>query len=292
MVDVAHSTLTGADLHEPKGVASAASGTVYISDGAGSGSWGTVASSLNFVGMVAPFITPAVQSGWLELDGTDKSRTTFSDLFTVMTIQQTGTRSSGSAIISGLSSTTNMKAGYYVGGTGITNGSLIVSVDSSTQITISNNASSSGSHTVIVSPWALGDGSTTFTLPDTRTSGAFIRSRTSSVHLGTTQSNQNKYHRHTTDSQGSHTHTVTIAAGQGSHSHTLLRSNFNNFLGGSSGVGNSGSTTASTDAATLPQMTGTADSQGAHTHTSSYDGDVSDTEARPNNISLIWCVKY
>jgi hypothetical protein len=35
----AHSTLTGADLHEPKGVAAATVGKVYVSDGLGSGSW-------------------------------------------------------------------------------------------------------------------------------------------------------------------------------------------------------------------------------------------------------------
>lgn len=34
-----HSTLTDPELHEPKGVAAAASGEVYLSDGLGSGSW-------------------------------------------------------------------------------------------------------------------------------------------------------------------------------------------------------------------------------------------------------------
>jgi hypothetical protein len=34
-----HASLTGADLHEPKGVASATSGQVYVSDGSGSGAW-------------------------------------------------------------------------------------------------------------------------------------------------------------------------------------------------------------------------------------------------------------
>ena len=34
-----HSTLTGADLHESKGVASASVNTVYVADGSGSGSW-------------------------------------------------------------------------------------------------------------------------------------------------------------------------------------------------------------------------------------------------------------
>jgi len=34
-----HSTLTGAELHEPKGADSANAGEVYVSDGAGSGDW-------------------------------------------------------------------------------------------------------------------------------------------------------------------------------------------------------------------------------------------------------------
>ncbi len=40
MVD--HASLTGAALHEPKGVASAAAKTVYRADGAGSGAWTTL----------------------------------------------------------------------------------------------------------------------------------------------------------------------------------------------------------------------------------------------------------
>jgi hypothetical protein len=39
MANVQHSTLTGASLHEPKGVAAQAASKVYISDGAGSGAW-------------------------------------------------------------------------------------------------------------------------------------------------------------------------------------------------------------------------------------------------------------
>jgi hypothetical protein len=42
MANVEHSVLTGSDLHEPKGVAAAAANRVYISNGAGSGSWTTV----------------------------------------------------------------------------------------------------------------------------------------------------------------------------------------------------------------------------------------------------------
>lgn len=39
MPDIQHSAMTGAELHEPKGVASAASGTLYHANGAGSGTW-------------------------------------------------------------------------------------------------------------------------------------------------------------------------------------------------------------------------------------------------------------
>jgi len=42
MANVEHSTLTGSDLHEPKGVAAAAANRIYLSNGAGSGSWTTV----------------------------------------------------------------------------------------------------------------------------------------------------------------------------------------------------------------------------------------------------------
>ena len=34
-----HNTLTGADLHEPKGVESASAKTVYVANGSGSGAW-------------------------------------------------------------------------------------------------------------------------------------------------------------------------------------------------------------------------------------------------------------
>lgn len=40
-----HSTLTGDDLHEPKGIEEATSGEVYVSDGSGSGSWESLEAS-------------------------------------------------------------------------------------------------------------------------------------------------------------------------------------------------------------------------------------------------------
>jgi len=42
MATVAHSTLTGAELHEPKGVASAGANQVYTANGSGSGTWSKI----------------------------------------------------------------------------------------------------------------------------------------------------------------------------------------------------------------------------------------------------------
>ncbi len=39
MANIEHKNLTDAELHEPKGVSAASSNTVYVADGAGSGSW-------------------------------------------------------------------------------------------------------------------------------------------------------------------------------------------------------------------------------------------------------------
>lgn len=43
---VQHSALTGAELHEPKGVAAASANTVYVANGSGSGAWTTLATWL------------------------------------------------------------------------------------------------------------------------------------------------------------------------------------------------------------------------------------------------------
>ena len=44
MANSAHSTLTGSDLHEPKGVAAATADTVYVADGSGSGTHQRIAA--------------------------------------------------------------------------------------------------------------------------------------------------------------------------------------------------------------------------------------------------------
>lgn len=62
----------------------------------------------------------------------------------------TGNRTSGSAIISGISSTANLQAGQGITGTGIPADTSILSVDSGTQITMSTNASSGTATSTVI----------------------------------------------------------------------------------------------------------------------------------------------
>lgn len=302
MANIAHASLTGAELHEPKGADTAALGEVYVADGTGSGNWASVGTS-SFTGMIADFTWPVVQSGWLELDGSTINTTTYSALYDVMTIQMTGTRTNGSAIITSLSSTTDMRAGYYVFGTGIASGTTIASVDSASQITLSGNASSSGSATVVVSPWLLNTG--TIKLPDVSTAGRYRRSRTSSTIVGALQADQNQAHTHSVSGisgteSASHTHSVsgTTGAMSANASHTHTTSDMNGSGGAfiQSGSGYTylgGNGTGSTNTDHTHTFSATSGSTSAtHTHTfSATSGSNGGTEARPLSIIVMTCVK-
>ncbi|MGA2705665.1 MAG: hypothetical protein ABSH35_31860 [Isosphaeraceae bacterium] len=63
-------------------------------------------------------------------------------------ISFTGTLTSGSASVTGISSTTGLVAGQNISGTGIPSGTMILSVNSSTAITLSAEATASGSQSL------------------------------------------------------------------------------------------------------------------------------------------------
>lgn len=107
-------------------------------------------------------------SGWLDADGSAVAISTYPSLYAAITITQSGSRTSGSPTITGLSDTSKMVAGMPVCGTGIPSATTILSVDSSSQITLSNNASSTGTNNVVVAPFGVGNGTTTFNVPDGR----------------------------------------------------------------------------------------------------------------------------
>jgi|SRR6185503_4980614 len=295
MANVSHASLTGSNLHEPKGVATAAIGTVYVANGSGSGSWTDVGTA-SFTGMIADFITPVAPTGWLECDGATISTTTYSALYNVMVIHNSGTRSNGSPIITSMVTSTGVFAGMYVFGAGIPTGTTILTVDSGSQITLSNNATSSGTAAFDVSPWLLNTG--TIQLPNLTINGKFRRSRSSTTQIGQTQADQNKSHTHTlsvtgtSSSDGAHTHTVNITDPGHDHFARIVSSGASGTLAQNIGVG--GDTMDNKTGTRVTGITAATVSNGAHTHTmtsTGTSGSEGGTEARPTSIIVLTCVK-
>lgn len=306
MANISHSVLAGTEIHEPKGIVSANLGQVYISDGNGSGNWGDVGTA-SFTGMIADFTWPVPQSGWLECDGSDINITTYGALFAVMTIQMPGTRTSASNLITSLSSTSNMRVGYYIYGVGIAEDTTILTINSSSQVTMSSNASSTGTGTIIVSPWRLGNG--IIRLPDFKTDGRYRRSRTATTAVGQQQASTNLTHTHsfsgTTGGQSqSHNHVFSATTGNmlqnNPHGHTYSYWNGSSYptpgySSANPGYGESVSRfTSSDDISHTHNVNGTT--YGAsqdHTHnitgTTNATGDA--TESRPPSLVVMTCVK-
>jgi hypothetical protein len=160
--------------------------------------------------------------------------------------------------------------------------------------------------------WGVGNGTTTFTIPDAYTAGKFLRSRTAAVAIGTAQANANKAHTHTvsgtTDSGGvDHTHTQqgTFASGNmsanASHTHVYNKvsgTTYQYYQGGSQGSqpdtnGVTGST--STEHTHNTTISGATTGASAYNHTHTYTGTAASdggTEARPENISAMLCIRY
>ena len=121
--------------------------------------------------------------------------------------------------------------------------------------------------------FGIGDGSTTFNLPDLR--GEFIRGWDNGRGidtgrgLGTFQVDDVKPHTHTgtTNSSGAHNHTVSVPA-------------YSNVYAAST----NGATTGTSAVATTS-------TNGAHTHTFTTNNN-NGVETRPRNISLMYIIKY
>lgn len=135
-----------------------------------------------------------------------------------------------------------------------------------------------------------------FTVPDLKTTGKFLRSRTVSVAVATAQSNQNAAHTHTfsatgaADSQGSHTHTATVT--DPGHLHTYAKPSAFAVQSGGGGLGASLSTDNTSTATT--GVTVANATTGAHTHSVTASGTTDSTgsaEARPEAYTVCMCIK-
>lgn len=158
----------------------AAAGDVWIVAHLGSGNWRVVAVQL---ATGAAVLNPARDVGdiWHSFAvsapakavlayGQPLSRATYPEFLAATTVAQNGTRTSGSAVITSLSDTGQLGADMPVEGSGIPAATTILSVDSATQITLSANATTSGTSTVTVFPNGYGSGGTSSTVgaPDCR----------------------------------------------------------------------------------------------------------------------------
>lgn len=94
-----HSAITDPNIHEPKGVAAATSGQVYVADGAGSGTW------------TSPLPSQTGNSGkYLTTDGSTASWGTLSGVFARGSVSSTG-------VLSGSSNITSVTKSGFANGT-------------------------------------------------------------------------------------------------------------------------------------------------------------------------------
>ena len=159
-----------------------------------------VGTTIDVSGFTAP-------SSYAFTYGQAVSRTTYAALLAALTSQQTGTISSGSAIITGLSDTSQFGRTMPVESIGIPASTTILSCTSTT-CTMSANATVSRTGMMTFFAYGAGDGTTTFNLPDYR--GMVLVARDN---MGSTAANRVQVSTTLTTTSASATATVASATG-------------------------------------------------------------------------------
>lgn len=103
-------------------------------------------------------------------DGAALSRLSYALLYAAVCPTRRGTLTSGSASVTGLSTTLDMWVGMPIEGTGIPAGATVASLTSTSAATLSVNATVSGTQTLTIFPFGYGNGGgvATFGVPDDR----------------------------------------------------------------------------------------------------------------------------
>jgi microcystin-dependent protein len=202
-------------------------------------------------------------AGWLFCAGQAVARSTYADLFAALTTTLSATRELGSAT---LTVATDLRGlglvGAVVEGTGIPSGSVIASLTATT-IVLDQPASSTGTANIIVAPHGLGNGSTTFNVPDRRgrvlvgrdDMGGTAASRMTGTTVDATR---------LAAAGGAQTHTLTEAQ-LPAHTHTIADHNHGVTDAGHTHTAYGGTATTSADAVAARAAT----SRGFAGHTSS-----------------------
>lgn len=121
-------------------------------------------------GIIFPTASLTAPNGFLMCDGSAYSRTTYARLFAAISLSVLGQTNVGSTQIQNVSQdiTGSASIGMPISGAGIPAGATVAGITSTT-ITLSVAAMSTNvSASIVVAPYGIGDGSTTFNVPDIR----------------------------------------------------------------------------------------------------------------------------
>jgi hypothetical protein len=135
---IQHVDITDPNIHEPKGASTASIGTVYVADGAGSGSWEKIGVSEIDTTEVYPDIEDKIGDGTIEVGGRFFITTVLSDVSTA-----------GSVIIPIIRDCTVIGASCVLGGAITTNDATVTFNNSAgasmgSPVTIANSGSAKG----------------------------------------------------------------------------------------------------------------------------------------------------
>ena len=164
------------------------------------------------VGAMLDYLSGPVPAGFLLADGSAVSRTTYANLFKVLSYSLSGVTTTGQPQVTGLSSTQYLFPGMAVTGTGVPTGTTILTVDSGTQVTLSSNISTGGTPTLIFYVFGAGDESTTFNLPLFARHTSIGSGGTGTAYVGnvTGQMGGEEAHVQTSGELATHTHSASV----------------------------------------------------------------------------------
>lgn len=141
---------------------------VTSSSGSGGGGSSTATGDGDLVGTIKPWAGMTAPNQYAFTYGQEISRTTYATLFTAITSSQAIFCTSGSAVLNGLTNTTNFWVGMTLEVSCIAAGNTTIISKTSSSVTMAVNANTTANTTAIFYPWGRGNGSTTFNLPDFR----------------------------------------------------------------------------------------------------------------------------
>lgn len=151
--------------------------------GSSSGGGGTTVGDGAYVGNVMSWSGLTPPPNYLFAYGQRVSRTTYSMLFSTITIPTTVICTAGLNVLSGIADTQSIQLGGAIEASCVAPGTTVVS-KATTSVTVSANASVSTAVAARFFPWGNGDGSTTFNIPDLRARSLIGRANMGGTDVG------------------------------------------------------------------------------------------------------------